>query len=240
MPGPEPDDGATLSTSAADTAGWVSATVPGTVLASLVEQGHFPDPVEGFNNLHIPEALSRHSWWYRRAFDLPPGSRHRRGPARLAGVRRDQPPRRDLAQRHPGRRAHPSLRPRVFDVTERAGRRGAGAGRADQPDAASGQPRRQGAERGLLRELQRGVSRLPELPLGLRLGLDAGRPGPGVGHLEPRAAAFDGGGRTRRPAGGHVPAPNLPDTSVAEVTIVVPVRNASAASQAVTVSCVTR
>src|ERR1700722_19467165 len=54
-------------------AGWVSATVPGTVLASLVEQGHFPDPVEGFNNLHVPEALSRHSWWYRRAFDLPPG-----------------------------------------------------------------------------------------------------------------------------------------------------------------------
>ena len=30
------------------------ATVPGTVLASLVEEGHLPDPVEGFNNLHDP------------------------------------------------------------------------------------------------------------------------------------------------------------------------------------------
>ena len=50
---------------------WLPATVPGTVLASLVEQGHFPDPVDGFSNLHIPEALSRHSWWYRRAFRLP-------------------------------------------------------------------------------------------------------------------------------------------------------------------------
>jgi beta-galactosidase/beta-glucuronidase len=65
--------GAALSVPAAETAGWVSATVPGTVLASLVEDGHFPDPVEGFNNLHIPEALSRHSWWHRRVFRLPEG-----------------------------------------------------------------------------------------------------------------------------------------------------------------------
>ena len=65
--------GAALSTTGASTAGWVSATVPGTVLASLVEQGHLPDPVSGFGNLHIPEALSRHSWWYRRAFRLPRG-----------------------------------------------------------------------------------------------------------------------------------------------------------------------
>jgi glycosyl hydrolase family 2/F5/8 type C domain-containing protein len=67
------DDGGVLSTGSADTTGWVSASVPGTVLASLVEQGHFPDPAEGFNNLRIPEALSRHSWWYRRPFRLPPG-----------------------------------------------------------------------------------------------------------------------------------------------------------------------
>ncbi|MFG1994075.1 discoidin domain-containing protein [Actinoplanes sp. NPDC048988] len=58
---------------------WVPATVPGTVLASLVEQGHLPDPVAGFENLRIPEALSRHAWWYRREFKLPRGfdaSRH--------------------------------------------------------------------------------------------------------------------------------------------------------------------
>jgi hypothetical protein len=54
-----------------DTSAWVPATVPGTVLTTLVEQGHLPDPVDGFNNLHIPEALSRHSWWYRRSFTVP-------------------------------------------------------------------------------------------------------------------------------------------------------------------------
>ncbi|SDO18208.1 discoidin domain-containing protein [Actinacidiphila guanduensis] len=66
-------DGAALSRPAVDTSGWLPATVPGTVLTSLVDQGKLPDPVSGFNNLHIPEALSRHSWWYRRSFTLPRG-----------------------------------------------------------------------------------------------------------------------------------------------------------------------
>jgi hypothetical protein len=65
--------GKDLSTTGLDSDTWVPATVPGSVLASLVEQKHFPDPVSGFNNLHIPEALSRHSWWYRRALELPHG-----------------------------------------------------------------------------------------------------------------------------------------------------------------------
>jgi hypothetical protein len=64
-------DGVALSNPAVDTSTWLPATVPGTVLGALVEQGHFPDPVEGMNNLRIPEALSRHSWWYRRGFALP-------------------------------------------------------------------------------------------------------------------------------------------------------------------------
>lgn len=68
-------DGAELSRPSVDTSRWLPATVPGTVLTSLVERGHLPDPVAGFNNLHIPEALSRHSWWYRRAFKLPGGLR---------------------------------------------------------------------------------------------------------------------------------------------------------------------
>ncbi|MGQ5650264.1 discoidin domain-containing protein [Streptomyces sp. EKR5.2] len=68
-------DGAQLSRATVDTSGWLPATVPGTVLASLVDQGKLPDPVIGLNNLHIPEALSRHSWWYKRDFDLPRGLR---------------------------------------------------------------------------------------------------------------------------------------------------------------------
>jgi hypothetical protein len=66
-------DGQALSGTEVDTRGWLPATVPGTVLASLVEQGRLPDPVSGMNNLHVPEALSRHAWWYRRRFSLPRG-----------------------------------------------------------------------------------------------------------------------------------------------------------------------
>jgi hypothetical protein len=66
-------DGAALSGPSVNTDSWVPATVPGTVLASLVEQGHFPDPVAGMNNMVIPEALSRHAWWYRRTFAVPSG-----------------------------------------------------------------------------------------------------------------------------------------------------------------------
>ncbi|MEV7994555.1 discoidin domain-containing protein [Streptomyces sp. NPDC086077] len=68
-------DGAGLSKPSVDTSRWLPATVPGTVLGSLVEQGKLPDPVTGLNNLHIPEALSRHSWWYKRDFELPKGLR---------------------------------------------------------------------------------------------------------------------------------------------------------------------
>ncbi|WP_433887431.1 discoidin domain-containing protein [Streptomyces sp. CA-111067] len=66
-------EGAALSGPGVDTSTWLPATVPGTVLASLVDQGRLPDPVSGLNNLHIPEALSRHSWWYRRDFEVPRG-----------------------------------------------------------------------------------------------------------------------------------------------------------------------
>ncbi|MDX6354123.1 MAG: hypothetical protein QOF98_1026 [Streptomyces sp.] len=66
-------EGADLSKATVDTSGWLPATVPGTVLASLVDQGKLPDPVAGLNNLHVPEALSRHSWWYKRDFELPHG-----------------------------------------------------------------------------------------------------------------------------------------------------------------------
>lgn len=71
------NDGVALSTGHADVKDWLPATVPGTVLATLVEQGHLPDPVGGFENLRIPEALSRHAWWYRREFKLPQGLKER-------------------------------------------------------------------------------------------------------------------------------------------------------------------
>lgn len=50
---------------------WINATVPGTVLTSLVEQGIFPDPYFGLNNLAISDSLARTHWWYRNVFEIP-------------------------------------------------------------------------------------------------------------------------------------------------------------------------
>ena len=54
-----------------DTSRWYNAIVPGTVLTSLVEEGMYPDPYYGLNNLAIPDSLSRKEWWYRIEFDCP-------------------------------------------------------------------------------------------------------------------------------------------------------------------------
>lgn len=50
---------------------WYNATVPGTVLTSLVAQGVYPDPYYGLNNMAIPDTLSRMHWWYRTTFSTP-------------------------------------------------------------------------------------------------------------------------------------------------------------------------
>ncbi|HEU5396177.1 MAG TPA: beta galactosidase jelly roll domain-containing protein, partial [Verrucomicrobiae bacterium] len=64
-------DGATLSQPGVDTADWYDATVPGTVLTTLVNEGVYPDPYYGLNNLLIPESLNKQDYWYRTEFNLP-------------------------------------------------------------------------------------------------------------------------------------------------------------------------
>ncbi|MDL2223425.1 glycoside hydrolase family 2 [Bacteroidales bacterium OttesenSCG-928-M11] len=54
-----------------DTSHWLNAIVPGTVLTTLVDQGIYPDPYFGLNNLTIPDTLCRMQWWYRNCFDYP-------------------------------------------------------------------------------------------------------------------------------------------------------------------------
>lgn len=54
-----------------DTTAWYNATVPGTVLTTLVEQEVFPEPTIALNNLQIPESLCRHVWWYRTELAIP-------------------------------------------------------------------------------------------------------------------------------------------------------------------------
>ncbi len=47
------------------------ATVPGTVLTTLIDNGVYPDPYYGLNNLSIPDSLCRTDWWYAIDFDAP-------------------------------------------------------------------------------------------------------------------------------------------------------------------------
>jgi len=50
---------------------WHAATVPGTVLTTLIDRGVYPDYDYGLNNMAIPERLARQDYWYRTAFDAP-------------------------------------------------------------------------------------------------------------------------------------------------------------------------
>jgi hypothetical protein len=54
-----------------NTDSWYNVTIPGTVLTTLVNQGVYPDPYFGLNNLAIPDSLSRTDWWYRCKFTIP-------------------------------------------------------------------------------------------------------------------------------------------------------------------------
>ena len=231
----QPDDGKTLSTSAADTAGWVSATVPGTVLASLVEQGHFPDPVEGYNNLHIPEALSRHSWWYRRPFRVPPDLAG--GPGRRIWLEFDGINHHAeiwLNGTQVGEVTHPFARG-VFDVTSvLSGGEQVLAVRIT-PMPHPGSPGDKGPS---------GVSFLNSSQVSLDFPSYISVSGwDWMPAVRDRVAGIWNHVRLRStgPAVLGDPRvdtslPRLPDTSLAEVTIVVPVSNASATTQAVTVA----
>jgi hypothetical protein len=56
-----------------ETKNWMLATVPGTVLTTMVDEGVYPDPDYGLNNLAIPEGLNKQDYWYRTEFKAPPG-----------------------------------------------------------------------------------------------------------------------------------------------------------------------
>jgi hypothetical protein len=68
-----PDTGDMVSIDGFLTTGWYAATVPGTVLTSLVNDHIYADPVYGENNRpeSIPETLSRTSYWYRTVVMVP-------------------------------------------------------------------------------------------------------------------------------------------------------------------------
>lgn len=64
-------DGASLSRPGVATRGWYQATVPGTVLQTLIDRGVYPDPYHALNNMVIPESLARQDYWFRTEFEMP-------------------------------------------------------------------------------------------------------------------------------------------------------------------------
>ncbi|HKF47258.1 MAG TPA: glycoside hydrolase family 2 TIM barrel-domain containing protein [Terracidiphilus sp.] len=67
------DAGEKIASAGFKTAGWYAATVPGTVLTSLVNDKVYPEPSYGENNRHeiIPESLCHTSYWYRTEMRVP-------------------------------------------------------------------------------------------------------------------------------------------------------------------------
>jgi beta-galactosidase/beta-glucuronidase len=57
---------------------WVPATVPGTVLTSYYNAGALPDPNFGDNQLMISDSFFHADFWYRREFAMPPLGEGRR------------------------------------------------------------------------------------------------------------------------------------------------------------------
>lgn len=74
------DSGAQLSTAAFRPQGWYTATVPGTVLTTLVNNHVYPEPLYGENNRpeRIPESLARSTYWYRTSIRVPDAYKGRR------------------------------------------------------------------------------------------------------------------------------------------------------------------
>ena len=65
---------------------WLVATVPGTVLTTMIDRGIYPDPDYGLNNLAIPESLAHQDYWYRVEFKTPAAARGRRLTLTFEGV----------------------------------------------------------------------------------------------------------------------------------------------------------
>ena len=78
--------GVEISTPGFDARGWYRATVPGTVLTTLVDRGVYPDPAYGLNNMAIPESLARQDYWYRTEFTAPESLRGRRQLITFKGI----------------------------------------------------------------------------------------------------------------------------------------------------------
>ncbi len=79
-------NGKEITSPAYNTGKWINATVPGTILTTLVNRGYYPDPLYGLNNLSIPDTLCRTDWWYRTVLPLPEGAENKKVQLLLNGI----------------------------------------------------------------------------------------------------------------------------------------------------------
>lgn len=87
LPAPQVQgDGAAISEPNFNAREWMVATVPGTVLETMIDRGIYPDPDYGLNNLAIPESLNKQDYWYRIEFHAPKEARGRRLTLTFEGV----------------------------------------------------------------------------------------------------------------------------------------------------------
>ena len=150
---------------------WMSATVPGTVLTTMVDRGVYPDPDYGLNNLAIPESLNKQDYWYRVEFHAPTAARGRRLTLTFEGINY-------AAEVWLNGQSLGSIKGAfirgVFDVTDYLKSEKAECSRrAGLASASSRNPARtihQGRSR---RERRHHVSRRPHLRRHRRLGLDS-------------------------------------------------------------------
>jgi Exo-beta-D-glucosaminidase Ig-fold domain/Glycosyl hydrolases family 2/Glycosyl hydrolases family 2, TIM barrel domain/Glycosyl hydrolases family 2, sugar binding domain len=80
--------GAALAVADFKPEGWYAATVPGTVLTSLVNDGVYPEPLYGENNRpdKIPDSLARTPYWYRTVFTVPKSYKGKKVWLNFAGI----------------------------------------------------------------------------------------------------------------------------------------------------------
>src|SRR2546423_2826621 len=79
-------DGSVVSTARFEPNSWFRATVPATVLTTLVNNGVYPEPLYGENMRAIPETLNKTSYWYRAAVNVPGDYKGRRTWLHFGGV----------------------------------------------------------------------------------------------------------------------------------------------------------
>jgi len=74
-----PQAASVVASAGLDTKGWYAATVPGTVLTTLVNNHVYPEPLYGENDRPevIPESLARGAYWYRAVVEVPKAYGHR-------------------------------------------------------------------------------------------------------------------------------------------------------------------